>query len=272
MRGLAVALLLALAAGSVRAEVDSNAYQALSDTLQPFLNLFVSRPSAPERAMRCKIRLLSMTDLPEEYKGARIEAAVQYPDKWILRGDLFGEPVAFCRSGQKVWVSPGKKIEFMISQIADLPAPDPTFRMTPFESPIPEKQLVWFPVLFGVTGDEMGKLGETPCRAIEVGLAPELAKSLKVEGWRAKLWIDAESRPAQLALVREGWQMVIRFDSVEFGSKFPESLWQPPAELEKDVLWLEAPRVKQLLDAADREIKKGRARAVKAPPNPDDLP
>jgi hypothetical protein len=239
---------------SLRGEVHPNPYQALSDALQPFVNLMVSQPTSPERAARCTLRLVEMTGVQENLADLRVEAAVQYPDRWLLRGALLGEPSAVCRVGQRVWVMPGKKVEFLISQAKDLPPADPSFRLGPFAPPIPEKQLVWFPVLFKITGDTSEDLDGIRCRVLEFSLAPELARPLKAEGWRVRLWIAPSSLPVQIAVAREDWRCVVRFEGLEFAPRLPDAHWSPPASPEADILWLEGPKIKQLLDWGAAEL------------------
>lgn len=235
-----------------------NRYDVLAKTLAPFLDLVVAKPASPNRAVYAELTLASMTDLPPEMAGATAALALQYPDRVMLRGKLLGREAAICRVGQRAWAAPGEWIAFLIGTIEDLPPPDPAFQLEPFQSPVPEKQLVWLPALFEIADAPRESVAGTACRVLDLRLAPELGRALNVESWAGRLWATDRYRPAKLRLTRPGWSAEIDFKKMEFAPSLPAATWEPPPQFGGDVLWLDAPRLKQLLDAADREINRRR--------------
>jgi hypothetical protein len=84
---------------------------------------------------------------------------------------------------------------------------------------------------------------------------PELAKSLKVAQWAARVWVRADYKPARITLAKPQWHIAVDFGKVEYAPSLPAATWQPSADQAGDVLHLDAVRFKQLLDAAMRSFK-----------------
>lgn len=224
-----------------------NPYDVLGKTLAPFANLLAKNSKNPNRAMTADLRLASAENIPALAPGQTLHAAVEFPDKLFLHAPVLGEQVTICRNGQDIWAAPGSKIDALLNSAA-LPQPPKKYKLGDFSLPVPEKELVFLPVLFQVAdgGNEM--LGEQSCRVLNVKLMPELARALGVEDWSARLWVRADYKPAQIALSKADQRAVIAFDKLDFLQTLPPETWQP-APGETDVTHLPPIRYKQLLDA-----------------------
>lgn len=216
----------------------------------PFVNVFAKTTTNPNRAFQLTAQLEQMTGVPSALIGSKAELALEYPDKLRLRAPVLGEDVTICRRGQELWAYPASKIEPLLQAAAaakKLPKPDPKFRLEPFALPIPEKQLIWLPALFQIKDIGSEPLDGQPCRVLDLFLMPELAKSLKAQGWAARVWVRGDAKPARLAVAKPEWNLVVRFERVEFSPSLPETTWQPTSEQAADVLKLDAARYQQLL-------------------------
>jgi hypothetical protein len=225
---------------AVRAE--ENRYDVLSKTLMPFLSIFAKDRKTDTRAFTLKVRIEQSSDLPAELNGAGAEVALQMPDKIRLHGPLFGDTFTLVREDEKIWIYPGAKAQALLESATagkQLPPAEKKFKLSEFQLPIPEKQLVFLTALFGVkdVGDQ--EIDGVNCRVLDVTLMPELAKSLKVDGWVSRLWVRPDYKPARLTLARKGWNIVLRFDDVQFVKELPEETWEPSASEAGDVLRLE---------------------------------
>jgi hypothetical protein len=245
---LRLVLIFALALTSARAE--ENRYDLLGRTLLPFLKVFAKSTTNPNRAMSFTLQLEQMTGLPPELAGSRAEVAVEYPDKLRLHGPVLGEDVTICRKGQELWAFPGSKVEALLTAAAEarkLPKADPKFQLQPFALPIPEKELVFLPALFQVKDVGSEPLDGETCRVIDLFLMPELARSVKAQGWAARAWVNSHDQPVRISVAKPGWMIVVRFEHLEFAPKLPESTWEPTSEQAGDVLKLDPARYQQLL-------------------------
>ena len=248
LRPLLLAALL-LAPGFSRAE--ENRYDVLSKLLLPFAHVLTKDAKTPNRALRLTARLERLTDLPPALVGSRAEIAVQCPDKFRLRAPVLGEELTICRRGQEVWVWPGAKAAALIEAAGaagKLPKADPKARFTPFQLPVPEKQLALVSMFFQVKDVGAESLDGDACRVLDLFLMPELAQSLREKDWAARVWVRGDGLPARLSVARTGWQMVVRFERLEFSKALPPETWQPTAEQAGDILRLDAARYGQLLE------------------------
>lgn len=231
------------------AHAAENRYDILGKLLAPFINVLAKNTRSPNRAMSLSAKLERLTDAPPELLGTRVELALQYPDRLLIHGPILGEDLTVCRLGQRVWVTPGEKVEALLNLAntqKKLAKPDPSAQLEPFQLPVPEKQLVFLPVLFQVKDAGVEAVDGEDCRVLDLGLMADLEKSLKDKGWAARVWVRANYKPARLVLTRPGWELAVKFDKVEFAPKLPDTTWQPPAE---GVLMLDAPRFRQLMQA-----------------------
>jgi hypothetical protein len=226
-----------------------NRYDILGKLLAPFINVLATNTKNPNRAMALSAKLERLTGLPPELAGTRADLSLQYPDRLRIHGPILGEDLTVCRDRQQVWVTPGAKVQALLDLATaekKLPKVDPAARLEPFRLPVPEKQLVFLPVLFQVKDAGSEAVDGEVCRVLDLALMPDLEKSLKDKGWAARVWVRPNYKPARLVLTRPGWELAVKFDKVEFSPRLPDSTWQPPAT---DVLMLDAPRFQQLLRA-----------------------
>ena len=252
MNFIRLVLATVLFAAPAAARAEENRYDLLGRLLMPFVSVFAKTTTNPNRALVLTARLEQMTDVPPDLIGSKAELAVQYPDKLRLHLPVLGEDVTICRNGEELWAYPGSKVEALLavaSAAKKLPKPDRKFRLEPFQLPIPEKQFVFLPVLFQVKDIGSESLDGEPCRVLDLFLMPELAKSLKAQGWAARVWARSDAKPARLSVAKPGWNLVVRFEQVEFAPKLPDSTWEPTSEQAADVLKLDPVRYQQLLGA-----------------------
>lgn len=249
---LRVLFVLLLVAVSPPAGAAENKYDVLAKALAPFINVLAEKTKNPNRAMSLTARIERLTALTPELAGARAELDLQYPDKLRLRGPVLGEQVTACRHGQQLWATPGTRLQAVLDlAVAEkkLPKPDPKARLDPFRLPLPQKQLVFLPALFEVVDAGFDSLDGVACRVLDLKLMPDLDRQLEQRGWRARLWVRPDAKPARLVVTQPGWELAVRFEKVEFTPRLPETTWQPPADAASDVLTLDAPRFQQLLRA-----------------------
>ncbi|MDB6151060.1 MAG: hypothetical protein JWQ44_2508 [Chthoniobacter sp.] len=246
-------LLAALVLGAPgQARAVEHRYDVVAKLLTPFISLLAKTTQSPNRALLLTARLERLTDLPPELAGAKAELALQYPDKLRLHAPLLGEVFTVCRNGQQIWAAPGSKLQTLLdAAVAEkrLPKPDPKYRLEPFRLPLPDKQLVLLPALLQVQDGGMENVAGKPCRVLTLSLMPELERSLELEGWRARVWVDAAYKPARLIVAKPGWELAVRFETVEFSPRLPATTWRPGGD---DVIEIDAPRFQQLMQAIVR--------------------
>lgn len=231
---------------------EENRYDAFSRTIMPFVSVFAKDRKSDARAFTMKVRIEQSSDLPAELNGAIAEIAVQMPDKLRLHGPLLGETFTLVREDERLWIYPGAKARALLDAAVagrELPPAEKKFKLGEFELPIPEKQLVFLAALFTLKDLGSEPLDGVECRAMDVALMPELAKSLKADGWAARLWIRPDYKPARLTLAKKGWHIVLRFDDVQFAKALPQETWEPSSEEAADVLRLEPNEYSRFLRA-----------------------
>lgn len=242
--------LLTLVCFACRAE--ENRYDAFSKTIMPFISVFAKDRKSDARAFSLKIRIEQSSDLPAELNGASAELSVEMPDKVRLHGPLLGETFTLVREDEKIWIYPGAKARALLDAAVagkKLPPAEKKFKLGEFELPFPEKQLIFLAALFTLKDLGTETIDGVECRAMDVALMPELAKSLKADGWAGRLWIRPDHKPARLTLAKKGWHIVLRFDDVQFAKELPEATWEPSSAEAADVLRLEPKEYSRFLRA-----------------------
>ncbi|MEI6562606.1 MAG: hypothetical protein WCO68_11090 [Verrucomicrobiota bacterium] len=246
---LLIAALLAFApllrAQQPVANPSANPYDVLSRVLVPIASVF--SPEAKQHALSATLVLEAMTDLPPELVETRVELLVQPPDHALLRGFYGGKLVTLCRAGDAVWIAPN-------ILPPDALAMPPVARkkkknqegLGQMVLPVPPQQLALLPVLL-----QAKDAGETQgLRTLEVKLMTELARSLGVEGWSARLSLNAAGQPARLSLIGPGWSFTARVERLEYATSLPAATWQAPA----NALNLDAQQIQAWADAIGRQM------------------
>ena len=244
------ALAVIFCASSGHSEEEENRYNILGKLLRPFVSILAKDTKSPNRAFTLSAKLEMMTDLPPAFAGSSADLAVQYPDKLKLHAPFLGDDITLCRNGQDLWAYPGAKVDALLKEAtagkksSSRESKEP---LGPLELPLPEKELALAPVLFQVKDVGAETLDDAKCRVLDLYLMPELAHSLKAQGWAARVWVRDDGAPARISLAKPGWQMAVRFHRVEFSPKLPPETWLPTAEQAGDVLKLDPARFRELL-------------------------
>lgn len=215
-------------------------YELLGKVLMPFVSIFARDTASAHRALRLAVSIEQMTGLPAELVAAHAEIAIESPDKLRLHGPILGETVTLMRNGDELWVHPATTARALLEGAGaghELPPAEKKFQLGEFKLPIPEKQLVFLPILFAVNDVGREVFAGQECRVLDVRLMPELARSLEVQGWVARVWVKPDATPARLTLARKGWNVVLRFDQVAFSKSLPPGTWRPSEDEAAD--WLE---------------------------------
>jgi hypothetical protein len=222
-----------------------NPYDVFGKTIAPFVALFSKE--AANRALTADLHIVDATKLHPALAGQAVHLSMESPDKLLLRAPVLGRDIIVCRNDQDIWAAPGSAIEAILSEV-ELPPPPKKYKLGKFELPIPEKQLVFLPALFKVTDEGMDTFDAQSCRVLRVTLMPELARSLGVKQWLARIWIRVDYKPARLEIEGPEGTAVLAFDKLEFSRSFPAETWKPAPD-QTDVTHLKPVRYKQLLDA-----------------------
>ncbi|MFM8829955.1 MAG: hypothetical protein ACKOHM_02955 [Spartobacteria bacterium] len=169
--------------------------------------------------------------LPQEMKGASLQAEVQFPDKVKVSAPVMGETFTVCRNGDEVWATPGSKVEHLLSQFQVVPRKGPKLK-TPVPLPITPQQAIFLPALFSVSRPdvaEVEELNSESCRVLTAGLMPELAKATGAEDFQARVWVAAGHEIKRLEVKRRDFSMVVDVRELMFSPTLPASNWEPPA-------------------------------------------
>jgi hypothetical protein len=230
MKMTLLALALAL---PVRLEAQENPYDVLGKALMPIANIFA--PDATARSLVLDAHLIESSKLPPELQGQAVHVALLPPDALLVQAPFGGEMLTLCRDGDTLWATPGSKIQALLAQFTtDLPEKKKKKRksqeekiLSPLVLPVPQKDLVFLPVLFQVADAGSETVAGAPCRVLDVQLMPQLAKSLHAEDWTARLWIGADYGIVQIALTGPDWSGKAAIDRLAFPADLPDATFQP---------------------------------------------
>jgi len=237
------------------ASARENEYDVLSKTLTPFEKLFARESGAAHRAVSADLVLADMTNASAVPPGCQLHVALETPDKVFLTGPIMGKQIAACRNGKDIWGFPGAQMAAMLGPGGGEPPPDGSkIVLDDIVLPIPQKQLVFLPILFQVkdAGDETVD-GET-CTVLDVALLPQLAASLKVPGWTARLWVRPDYKPAKIDLAKTGWHIAVLVKKLDFTPALPADAWQPTDAQKSDVVHLKPWQLVKLAGLAGLQI------------------
>jgi hypothetical protein len=264
MRNAPVALLALLwmtAPGRLAAQ--ENAYDVLGKALMPIASVFTVDGSngtgAAGHALVLDAHLLAASKLPPELQGQAAHVALRAPDALLVQAPIAGQMLTVCRDGDSLWATPGSKIQALIDQVTAAATPAKKKKkkrsaeakiLGPLVLPVPQRDLVFLPVLFQVADAGEETVGGKPCRVLDVGLMPQLAKSLHAEDWTARVWVAADYGIVQIALTGPDWSGTVAIDKIEFPATLPEGTFQPQGT---DVLRLTPEQFLGLMGKVGRE-------------------
>lgn len=208
-----------------------NPYTVIGKIFQPLWGALLGDPKSPNRATTMTIEMSDVSGrLPGEMKGATLKAAVQFPDKVRLEAPVMGEQITVCRNGNDVWATPGKKVEFLISQFKVKPKKNLKLT-TPIFLPITAQQAVFLPALFSVRRPDVAEvesLNGEDCRVLTAGLMPELAQATKAEDFQGRIWVAAGYLPRRMEIARRDFTAAVDIRDLTNVPSLPSSTWQPP--------------------------------------------
>ena len=209
-----------------------NPYTVIGRIFQPLWGALLGDPKSPNRASTLTIEMADVSGrLPAQMKGATLRAAVQFPDKVKLEAPVMGEQITVCRNGDEVWATPGRKVEFLISQFKIKPKKNLKLT-TPIFLPVTAQQAVFIPALFSISKAEVAEvesLNGEDCRVLTAGLMPELAHATKAEDFKTRIWVAAGYLPRRIEVTRQDFTAAVDIRDLSNVPSLPASTWQPPA-------------------------------------------
>ncbi|MFZ0709999.1 MAG: hypothetical protein WAM53_08165 [Terrimicrobiaceae bacterium] len=232
-----LALILAVPAPLARAQQGpprDNPYDVIGKVFSPFWSVLLSDTKSPNKAATMTIVMTQVAGrLPKQMEGASLKAAVEFPDKVKLQAPVLGEEITVCRNGDKVWAFPGAKVEFLLKRFSK-GKPPPTKKKTPLYLPITPQQAIFLPALFTVAHADIAEvetLNGEDCRVITAGLMPELARSAKAEGFRARMWVAPGYLPRRIEITQPDFTAIVDIKDLTFSPSLPASTWEAPTDV-----------------------------------------
>jgi hypothetical protein len=258
---------LAWMAAAGKAGAQENPYDVLGKALMPIASVFAMSGSdvvtgtdaAPGQALVLDAHLVAASKLPPELQGQAAHLALMTPDKLLVQAPIAGRMMTVCRDGDALWATPGTQIQALLDQVTGgVPAGAAPGKkkkkagklLGPLALPIPQKELVFLPVLFQVADAGTETVAGQPCRVLDVQLMPQLAKSLHAENWTARMWVGADYGIVQVALTGPDWSGTVLIDKLAFPATLPEGTFQPQGP---DVLRLTPEQFLDLMGELGRE-------------------
>lgn len=225
-------LLLAPRTAAQQTAPRENPYEVIGKIFQPLLGVLLTESNGGNRAASIRLEVVDVGGrLPQEMKGATLQAEVQFPDKVKVSAPVLGEIFTVCRNGDEVWAVPGTKAEYLLSQFQLAPRKSPKLR-TPFSLPITPQQAIFLPALFSVSRPDVAEVEEldgVSCRVITAGLMPELAKATGAADFKARAWVGPGHKIRRLDLKRRDYSIIVDVQELLFSPTLPASTWEPPA-------------------------------------------
>jgi hypothetical protein len=148
-----------------------------------------------------------------------------------------------------------RQVEFLLKRFKG--KPPPTKKKTPLYLPITPQQAIFLPALFSVVRADVAEVqnfnGED-CRVITAGLMPELARSAKAEGFRAKMWVAPGYLPRRMEITQPDFVAVADIKDLRFLPSLPSSTWQPPTGV-TDIYWTNSDMLDSVLFVVMNSLK-----------------
>ena len=255
-----LALIVALDVPIARAQQApprDNPYDVIGKVFSPFWSVLLADTKSPNKACTMRIEMAEVSGrLPKQMTGASLQAAVQFPDKVKLQAPVLGETITVCRDGDKVWAYPGAKVEFLLQRFKGKPPPTKK-KNTPLYLPITPQQAIFLPALFTVARADVAEvesLNGEECRVITAGLMPELAKSAKAEGFRARMWVAPGYFPRRVEIKQPDFVAITDIKDLTFSPSLPASTWQPPTDV-TDIYWTNSDMLDAVLFVVMNSLK-----------------
>ncbi|HEY5778580.1 MAG TPA: hypothetical protein VIT00_07555 [Terrimicrobiaceae bacterium] len=255
-----LALIVALDVPIARAQKApprDNPYDVIGKVFSPFWSVLLADTKSPNKACTMRIEMAEVSGrLPKQMTGASLQAAVQFPDKVKLQAPVLGETITVCRDGDKVWAYPGAKVEFLLQRFKGKPPPTKK-KNTPLYLPITPQQAIFLPALFTVARPDVAEvesLNGEECRVITAGLMPELAKSAKAEGFRARMWVAPGYFPRRVEIKQPDFVAITDIKDLTFSPSLPASTWQPPTDV-TDIYWTNSDMLDAVLFVVMNSLK-----------------
>lgn len=235
----------------------SNPYDVIGRVISPFMAVLLSDTRSPNKACTMTIKLTEVTGrLPKQMAGAELKAAVEAPDKVRLMAPVMGEVITVCRNGDKVWATPGAKVEFLLSQFKMKPPPTRKSK-TPLYLPITAQQAFLLPAIFTIHNADKAEvvdLNGEEVRVITAGLMPELARATKADGFRAEMFVAAGYVPRRFVITQQDFTATADITDLRFGKQLEPATWQPPAGV-TDIYWTDADMLDAVLFVVMNSLK-----------------
>ena len=257
------AALLALAWMAAPGRAQEDVYDVLGKALMPIANVFALNPGdvtsgtdaaspAPGHALVLDAHLVAASKLPPQLQGQAVHVALMTPDKLLVRAPIAGQILTVCRDGDTLWATPGSRLQALMNQAAAEATPGKKKKkhaariLGPLVLPVPQKELVFLPILFQVADAGDDTVGTTTCMMLDVQLLEQLSKSLHGENWTARLWVGPDYQIMRIALKGPEWSGTISIDKLAFSPSLPDGTFQAQGT---DVLTLTA---REFLDLLSR--------------------
>ncbi len=243
------------ACGAAHADTRENPYDVLGKALVPIVKVFTpdANGNPVPQGLVIDAKLLEASKLPPELQGQAVHIAVVTPDAVLIQAPIAGQMLTVCRDGDTLWATPGSQIQPLLAQAEQKPLSgkkkkkfesEAAAAMGPLTLPIPQKELVFLPVLFQVEDAGDDTINNAPYRVLDVQLMPELAKSMHAENWTARMWVGADYSLAKVTLKGPSWTGTVEIDKISLPPDLPEATFQPQGT---DVLKLTAEQFLNLL-------------------------
>ena len=111
---------------------------------------------------------------------------------------------------------------------------------------------------------EIQSLNGEDYRVISAGLMPELARSAKAEGFRAKMWVAPGYVPRRIEITQPDFVAVTDIKDLRFSPSLPAATWEPPADV-TDIYWTNSEMLDSVLFVVMNSLKMTRKRPTVAP-------
>jgi hypothetical protein len=224
----------------------------------PIANVFATGDDGQpaNHALVLDAHLIAASKLPPELQGQAVHLALRPPDAVLVQAPIAGQNLTVSREGNIFRAAPGSKIEALLDQVAPGGPKKKKGKareaklLGPLVLPVPARDLVFLPVLFQVADAGAEEIEGAPCRMLDVQLMPQLAKSVRAEGWTARLWVRGDYGIARIALTGPDWSGTVAIDKLAFPAGLPDATFQPQGS---DVLTLTGAQFLELMGRVGRK-------------------